>query len=269
MTEEDIMLILRSIGDNNSFIEGNAGSVDKMIKFLEQYFNPKEYTKNNCLEIKIGKNGARLSHNHYKQYRYVNQSLMLWKAIMEDMFRLWYLAEEDLLDPDNRYRLRNTGQGLNRVQDAPRIGKAMSKILKNIHSKIEGNWVGSSVVHLGDNDVPNALIFIDKYNQVPRIINPIVRVIEEIDVLDQDDSLHTYFDERWNGKESLKIKILCDFFKHGFDGSGADNYFDAGSCIDGRLTSAWNWCSLLDKKEYSSVFYLAGFFGFDGEWQRQ
>jgi hypothetical protein len=23
----------------------------------------------------------------------------------------------------------------------------------------------------------------------------------------------------------------------------ADNFFDAGSCIDGRLTSAWNWCS--------------------------
>lgn len=31
-----------------------------------------------------------------------------------------------------------------------------------------------------------------------------------------------------------------DFFRHGFDGSGGDNYFDAGSCIDGRLTSAWN-----------------------------
>ncbi len=35
-------------------------------------------------------------------------------------------------------------------------------------------------------------------------------------------------------------KSLDDFFRHGFDGSGADNYFDAGSCIDGRLTSAWN-----------------------------
>jgi hypothetical protein len=58
------------------------------------------------------------------------------------------------------------------------------------------------------------------------------------------------------------------FFKHGFDGSGADNFYDAGSCIDGRLTSAWNWCSLLDKKEYSCVFYLCGFIGFDGDWRQ-
>ncbi|CAN0559457.1 unnamed protein product, partial [Laminaria digitata] len=28
-----------------------------------------------------------------------------------------------------------------------------------------------------------------------------------------------------------------------FDGSGGDNNYDAGSCVDGRLTSAWNWCS--------------------------
>jgi hypothetical protein len=63
-----------------------------------------------------------------------------------------------------------------------------------------------------------------------------------------------------------------------------DNFFDAGSCIDGRLTSAWNWCSSLEKKRFFHVFLLTGkasasdlycdlclivclgFVGFDGEW---
>lgn len=29
---------------------------------------------------------------------------------------LWCLADRDMLNPDNYYRLRDTGQGLNRVQ---------------------------------------------------------------------------------------------------------------------------------------------------------
>ena len=38
--------------------------------------------------------------------------------------------------------------------------------------------------------------------------------------------------------------------------AGADNFYDAGSCIDGRLTSAWNWCSQarsLQIKSFDSV----------------
>eukprot|EP00039_Didymoeca_costata_P030437 m.29538 g.29538 ORF g.29538 m.29538 type:complete len:56 (-) comp8113_c0_seq1:45-212(-) len=40
-----------------------------------------------------------------------------------------------------------------------------------------------------------------------------------------------------------------------------------GSCIDGRLTSAWNWCSTLPDKPFFPIFRLSGFVGFDGEFQ--
>jgi hypothetical protein len=77
------------------------------------------------------------------------------------MFALWYMADKDMLSEMNTYRLRDTGQGLNRMQSCPYIGKAMQVILNRAQVKT-GFWVGSSVVHLGDKNVPNALMFIDK-----------------------------------------------------------------------------------------------------------
>ena len=65
--------------------------------------------------------------------------------------------------------------------------------------------------------------------------------------------------------KKVRRDILCDFFRSAFDGSGADNNYDAGSCIDGRLTSAWNWCSQLPTKPFFALFKLTGFIGFDGE----
>lgn len=81
--------------------------------------------------------------------------------------------------------------------------------------------------------------------------------------LADDQAFHAYVREEWGSIEGLRMQILSDFFKHGFDGSGDDG----GSCIDGRLTSAWNWCSQLHKKPYYHVFMFTGFQGFDGDFK--
>ncbi len=80
-------------------------------------------------------------------------------SIRLDMFHLWYLAESDLLAENVPYRLRDTGQGLNRVQAAPKTSRMMHAILNRAQRSI-GSWVGSSVIHMGDHNVPNALMFI-------------------------------------------------------------------------------------------------------------
>jgi Protein of unknown function (DUF2009) len=95
----------------------------------------------------------------------VLQSLHLWAAIVEDMFRLWCLAEADMLSETQPYELKQTGQGLQRVQQSPRVYRSMHELLAHTKARL-GSWIGSSVIHLGDHNVPNALLFIDKYTQV-------------------------------------------------------------------------------------------------------
>jgi hypothetical protein len=50
---------------------------------------------------------------------------------------------------------------MQRVQAAPRVLSAMRTILHRCQVSL-GSWIGSSVIHLGDTNVPNALAFIDK-----------------------------------------------------------------------------------------------------------
>jgi len=219
-------------------------------------------------KIEEGQLGSRLSHSHKDQYEFVLQSLTLWKNITNDMFKLWCLAEDDLLDPENKYHLSNTGQGVQRLQPALRVLPAMEDLL-SATKQIVNNWVGSSKIHLGDHTVPNTLMFIDKYTQVPRIINPILNAMKNLPkVVEKDHGINEYVKRKYGSLEGACKHILTDFFKYAFDGSGADNFYDAGSCIDGRLTSAWNWCSKLEEKDYYHLFKLTGFLGFDGDFQK-
>ena len=177
------------------------------------------------------------------------------------------MAEEDLLSETVSYSLQDTGQGMQRVQQCPRTYQAMQQILVRVQGKVS-HWVGSSVIHMGDHNVPNALTFIDKYTQVPRILGPIVSCLENLErICEEDDGVKNMVDQGFGGMESLRKDILYDFFVHAFDGSGADNFYDAGSCIDGRMTSAWNWCSQLPQKKFYPIFKLTGFKSFDGDFR--
>lgn len=259
LTEDNVETIVASISDHLAFQRFNREPCDRMIQFLKSCFNPND-DREWSLEISRGRGGSCLSHGHKTQYTFVLQSLLLWREIMGNMFALWQATEDDLLDPSLRYRLCDTGQGLNRLQSAPRVSRMMHSILHKVQSEV-GSWVGLSVVHLGDRDVPNALVFIDKYTQVPRILAPIVATLDKLpEVYQSSPATRALIDKEFHSLETLRMLILQDFFRHGFDGSGDDG----GSCVDGRLTSCWNWCSKIEKKKYFPAFLLTGFTGFDG-----
>lgn len=192
LTNDDIQRVLDSVADSNNYLNFNVGPVRRMLSHLRSNFSPE--SPENGFSLAIGGGGrsrfsysgrssfmygsgygssyfrtdsAKLSHDHSTHYTYVNQSLRLWKDIMQNMYKLWYKADQDLLSTASGYTLANTGQGLNRVQACPKVGGEMRAILGSVQRDC-GAWVGLSVVHLGDRDVPNALMFIDKYTQVRR-----------------------------------------------------------------------------------------------------
>ena len=103
------------------------------------------------------------------------------------MFHLWTLAESDLLSENVPYRLRDTGQGLNRVQAAPKTSRMMHAILNRAQRSI-GSWVGSSVIHMGDHNVPNALMFIGEWTPFP---GPSV-LVSDLSDADEFDLLFTH-----------------------------------------------------------------------------
>eukprot|EP00941_MAST-03F_sp_MAST-3F-sp1_P002833 g2833.t1 len=258
---ETLKNCLYSIGDNSSYLGFNRDPIDKMIKLLTTHFNPNHISEGFSLAIVEGSKESRLTHSHNRQFHFVYQSLLLWRAVTNNMYKLWILAELDMMEQS--YNLVDTGQGLNRLQQSPRVMKAMREILHETQQQCD-KWIGSSVIHLGDHNVPNAIFFIDKYTQISRILRPIITAIEQLPRMAKSDAIARYINT-FGGIERLTKTILHSFFRHGFDGGGASNFFDAGSCIDGRLTSAWNWCSQLHKQSFYGIFKLSGFTSFDGE----
>jgi hypothetical protein len=85
LTQEMVRQALYSIGDNHAFLRTNRDPCDRMIGYLQKYFHPTQVRdKKNAdsLAIRSGRGGARLSHDHARQYVYVMQSLALWREIL-------------------------------------------------------------------------------------------------------------------------------------------------------------------------------------------
>jgi hypothetical protein len=83
LSQEEVRQCLYSIGDNHAFLRTNRDPCEKMIGYLKEYFHPTDgKDPKRSLAIRSGKGGARLSHDHAKQYAYVLQSLTLWREIL-------------------------------------------------------------------------------------------------------------------------------------------------------------------------------------------
>lgn len=251
LSPEDVHRVVESLADAIAYIESNVRPAQQMLKFLEDNFDPEReekpfsltlrgssrgvYSSPSSLYSKYGlsayssgsSEGPTLSHSHSTQYTFVWQSLRLWCKVMRHMHRLWVCADDDLLSTTSSYHLYNTGQGLNRVQNCPRVRKVMSNLLHQTQTEAGTSWVGLSVIHLGDRDVPNALIFIDKYTQIPRFLSPLVKFLQDLPELCSDERVGNYVLEHFGSVQKLKMTVLADYFKHGFDGSGDDG----GSCM--------------------------------------
>jgi hypothetical protein len=254
---------LRSIDDAHSFILMNTAPVETLKSWLGAFAT--EGDSKYALKISQRVGGSCLSQSHESHLKYVMEALTLWGIVQRDIFDFWQTVEEDMILAGHAYRFCDTGQGFHRMSSGPETYSRIHAAIAEADKRM-GGWVGSKVVHLGDRDVPNPLVFIDKYTIIPRLLSPIVQTMKALDAMFDGEEpypgIRKLVLRGFTSVDDCKRTILADFFKHGFDGSGDDG----GSCIDGRLTSAWNWCSNLHKKKYYNVFVLTGFTGFDANY---
>lgn len=72
---------LYSITDNHSFLRSNRQPIDDTLALLRKFFKPTAVEDGYNLAITSGVEGARLTHDHERHYRFVEQSLSLWQEV--------------------------------------------------------------------------------------------------------------------------------------------------------------------------------------------
>ena len=71
LSQENVRQCIYSIGDNHAFLRTNRDPCERMIEHLKAHFHPTQAKDSkSSLAIKMGKGGARLTHDHQKQYAY-------------------------------------------------------------------------------------------------------------------------------------------------------------------------------------------------------
>ena len=71
MGEEEVRQVLYAVGDNHAYLRLNCEPVERMRDMLHKYFDPRVVAeKDFSLAISNGRNGARLTHNHARQFQY-------------------------------------------------------------------------------------------------------------------------------------------------------------------------------------------------------
>jgi hypothetical protein len=81
---------------------------------------------------------------------------------------------------------------------------------------------------------------------VPRILAPIVQCIESLPQLVDDPAFHSYVSQEWGSIDGLRLQILSDFFKHGFDGSGS------AVCVGCSLKTSVGKCAPLSSALFAN-----------------
>lgn len=78
-SQETLRQCLYSIADNHAFLRVNRDPCERMIGYLKEHFHPTHPKDNKTsLAIRSGKDGARLSHDHSRQYAYVLQVIRIY-----------------------------------------------------------------------------------------------------------------------------------------------------------------------------------------------